>query len=616
MKNFFQKDGLLSKHIKGFSERKSQILMAEKINEAIEKSMPLVVEAPTGVGKTFAYLLPILQKNKKAIISTATILLQHQLFEKDIPLIGELLNKHYKVEILKGRQNYLCLLRYFNEKNKVSNQRDKSIFNLISSWLEYTENGDFAEIEGVSVSDNVLKRINADKNFCTGRKCPHYKECFFYKARKRCMDADLILVNHHLFISDLAVKSSDFGNILPPVDVVIIDEAHKFEKIASFQFGESFSLRMLSIFFNQLPSDLRLKYVKRFEYLQSRDNLNLPDNDQSAKITIKQKEYFDKLKETMSALKTDLELIDETQFDMKDNLIKRAQKFIDFVNLIYDKEFVSFFQFEDSSLIFRNIPLDVSEKLSNLFKLYYPCVIFTSATLSVNNSLSFFKKSVGLEENSLECIVPTVFNYRENTLLYIPLNIPYVNEADFVKESVKEVIDIIDKIGGKTFFLCTSLKNVNQFTNFFKNQTDLNILVQGEENNATLIERFKEEENSVLIGSFSFWEGVDIKGENLSCVIIDRLPFNRPDDPVFSEKASRMENSFKDYSIPLAVLQLKQGMGRLIRDENDSGVFIILDKRISKKWYGRFFLKSLFDVNVVHNRERVFEFIDKKIIKA
>ncbi len=615
MRDFFQKNGILAKFIKGFSERESQVLMAEKVSRAIDNAAPLVVEAPTGVGKTFAYLLPILHKNKKAIISTATIILQHQLFEKDIPLISDLLDKNFKIEILKGRQNYLCLLRFFNEKNRVTSNREKELYNLISSWIEFTDKGDFTEIEGVSVSDTAIRRINADKNFCTGRKCPYYKECFFYKARKRCLDADIVLVNHHLFVSDLAVKASDFGSILPPVDVVVIDEAHKFESIASNQFGESFSLRMLAIFFNQLPSEVRLKYVKQFEYLQEKENLNLNQVDQTGRISKEQKMYFKVLKDTMESLKSELNLIKDEDFDLKHNLIKRADKFINFVELIDNKDFVSFYQFEDKSVIFRNIPLDISEKLSNLFTVYYPCVIFTSATLSVNNSLGFFKKNIGLDWAE-ECIVPSVFNYRENSLLYVPLNIPFVNEDDFIDKSVKEIEEIIRKIGGRTFILCTSLKNVRLFARALRENGDLNILVQGEENNSFLIERFREEDNSVLIGSFSFWEGVDIRGENLSCVIIDRLPFNRPDDPVFSEKASRIENSFKNYAVPLAVLQLKQGMGRLIRDEKDRGLFIILDKRIQKKWYGRLFYKSLFDVEVVHSKEKVLEFIDKKIIKS
>lgn len=615
MRDFFQQKGLLSNFIEGFSERESQIQMAEKVSSAIDNSTPLVIEAPTGVGKTFAYLLPIFHKEKKAIISTATIVLQHQLFEKDIPLIAELLEKDLKVEILKGRQNYLCLLRFFNEKNKANSKREKELYSLISRWIEFTEKGDFSEIEDISISDIAIRKINADKNFCTGKKCPHYKECFFYKARKRCIDADIILVNHHLFVSDLAVKSSDFGSILPPVDVVIVDEAHKFENIASIQFGESFSLRMLAIFFNQLPAELRLKYVKQFDFLHDKENLNVNKEEQYGRITKEQQQYFKILKDTILALIEDLKLINGEEFELKGNLIKRAKNFVNFVDLIDNKDFVSFYQIEDKNLVFHNIPLDVSEKLQNLFTLYYPCTIFTSATLSVGNSLKFFKKSIGLEHAD-ECILPTVFNYKENTLLYVPLDIPEVNEANFVEKSVEHISDIIERIGGKTFILCTSLRNVKLFAEGLKKFNKFNVLVQGEGSNAYLIERFKEEGNSVLIGSFSFWEGVDVKGDDLSCVIIDRLPFNRPDDPVFSEKSSRIENSFKNYAIPLAVLQLKQGMGRLIRDEKDKGLFIILDKRIQQKWYGRFFYKSLFKVNVVHKKDRVLQFIDKKIIKS
>ena len=615
MRDFFQKNGILSKHLSDFSERESQVLMAERVSSAIKNKSFLVIEAPTGVGKTFAYLIPIFKERKKAIISTATIVLQHQLFEKDIPLVQDIFKRDVKVENLKGRQNYLCLLRFFSEKSRPQSRPEKKLYEIISEWIKYTDTGDFAEIEGLSTSSASVRKINADRNFCTGKDCPHYKECFFYRARKRCEQADIILVNHHLFVSDLALKSSDFGNILPPVDVVIVDEAHKFENIASIQFGETYSLRMLAIFFNQLPSELRLKFVKNFDYLLEKESLSIPEDVLTSKITKNQHPYFNVLKETMESVNKDLAIYDKKDFELKFNLMKRANRFIKFVDLIWSSDYVSFFQKDDKSVIFYNIPLDISEKLSFLFRAYYPCTVFTSATLSVNESLGFFKKSIGLIDAE-DCILPSVFDYKKSATLYIPEEIPDVNSPDFVKDSVSHIKPVLEKLKGKAFILCTSLKNVSLFAKHLKEQTGLNILVQGEESNSFLIERFKEEDNSVLIGSFSFWEGVDIKGEDLSCVIIDRLPFTPPDDPLFSERAKRIKNSFKEYSIPLAILQLKQGMGRLIRDERDKGVFIILDKRIKKKWYGRYFLKSIYNARMVEGIEALMDYIDKMIING
>ncbi len=613
MKDFFDKEGKLSRLIENYSVREYQAVMAEKIAQTIEEGDTLVVEAPTGIGKTFAYLLPVFHLKKKAIISTATIVLQHQLFEKDIPLLCELFDRNTKVEILKGRQNYICLQRYFNEKNRDNPQSEREIYRIVGEWLRYTDTGDFAEIEGISVSDYSIRKINADKNFCTGKKCPHFKECFFYKARKRCESADIILVNHHLFVSDLAVKQSDFGNILPPADVVIIDEAHRFESIASMQFGDTFSLKMLAIFFNQLPSLLRLKYAGDFDYLLDRNNWE-GKNFQCGKLTLSQIENFEKLKTIIEKLVNDLEVLDSKEFELKENMIKRAQRFVSFVNTIGDKDFVTFCRIENKSFVFMQIPLDVSVKLSNLFSVYYPCAVFTSATLSVNGSLDFFKKSIGLDYAE-ETVLPSLFDYKKNTIMFVPTNIPYVNEEGFIEKSVDLIDGILKKLKGKTFILCTSLKNVQKFSSALKLSGKFNVLTQGEESNASLLERFRLEDNSVLIGSLSFWEGVDIRGEDLSCVIIDRLPFNRPDDPVFEEKSKRIESSFKNYAIPLAVLQLKQGLGRLIRDESDRGIFVILDKRIKTKWYGKFFIKSLFNTNITENIEDVYRFIDKVIRK-
>ncbi len=615
MRELFKKNGIFSRHIDGFSIREPQILMAEKVEEVILESSSAVIEAPTGVGKTIAYLVPVLKNKKKAIISTATIVLQHQLFEKDIPLVSEALNVKVRVELLKGRQNYLCLLRYFNEKNRVKGKKEDDFFSILSSWLEYTEKGDFAEIEGISLSDVIVKRINADKNYCTGKKCPHYSTCFFYRARKRCQDADIILVNHHLLLADLAVKNTDFGNILPPVDVLIVDEAHKFESIASYQFGDSISKNMVSIFFNQLPSELKLKYVSQFDVIIEEADRCIDRKKSVCKLDNRHSLFISLIRETFTKIKQDLLLLKNDEFEMRDSLLKRAERFVSFAELVHHEDFVSFYQVEGNNTVFRLVPLDVSRNLAELLNLYYPCSVFTSATLSVNNDLSFFKKSVGLE-HSEGVIIPPVFNYRENTILYIPRDIPSVDHPEFVKFSLMDILPLLKQLGGRTFLLCTSLKNVNAFASLLKKSGEFNVFVQGDESPSLLVDNFRESENAILVGSFSFWEGIDVRGQDLLCIVIDRLPFNRPDDPIFSEKAARIKNAFKEYAIPLAVLQLKQGLGRLIRDESDRGVFVILDKRLKERWYGRNFLKSLFEVEIVRERDRVVDFIHKKVIKG
>ncbi len=615
MKEYLGPNGALADILKDFSERESQLAMAEYVEKALHSLSPIVIEAPTGVGKTYAYLIPILANQKKAIISTATIVLQHQLFEKDIPLLEKLFGKTIKVEILKGRQNYLCVSRFFALRNGGKLEKgEREIFDILSEWINYTETGDFNEIEGISVNPFFLRKINADKNFCTGRKCPDYQRCFFYKARARCLNADLILVNHHLFVSDLALKESDFGSILPPVDVVVIDEAHRFENIASIQFGENFSLRMLAIFFNQLPSDLRLKYVKDFDFLLEPKNLGEIKN-LSGKLTDLQKRYFSRLNEVLDGIFKDLSAVSPEEFELRDNLLKRCSSFKRFIELSEHSDYVSFYEKEGNSVVFKVIPIEISDRLRNLFKSFYPCAVFTSATLSVNKNLSFFKSRLGIEDAE-DKILPPIFNYSDNTMLYVPRNIPEVNEQGFVEAAFGEVLKVARLLRGRIFVLCTSLQNVKAFARLFENLNEFKVFVQGQAPNSHLLEEFRENDNSVLIGSLSFWEGVDIKGDDLLCVAIDRLPFNRPDDPVFEKRCSRMENCFKNYAVPLAILQLKQGMGRLIRDKNDKGLFIILDKRIKTKWYGRMFVNSLFKNEITSDFGQVEEFVYKKLINS
>ncbi len=614
MREFFKKDGKIASVFSGFTFREQQLEMAELVASAIKKEANLVVEAGTGTGKTLAYLIPIIKSEQQAIISTGTKVLQHQLLEKDIPIASKILNKELNVTLLKGRQNYFCLLRFnqFNSSRDFEFKSEIQVFNEVKEWAKYTENGDFAELEDYTVGNSMLRKLNADKNYCTARKCPYYDECYLYEARKRALNSDMVLVNHHLLFSDTSVKSTNYGSILPVTPVLVVDEAHNVEDIASNQLGFSFTPRMASVFVSELPPDIKfrfghtLKEMLKFEVLKSK----IKGNEYKAPIGKDLQFHFDEVKNIFLQIKDGLKETNADEYELKENMIKRAESIISFFDKIPDVDFISYYEKDDKTFAFKSVPVDVSSEINKLITENYQTAIFTSATLSVSGSLNFYKERVGLT-SSEEKLLISPFDYDNNTIFYVARHLPDVNSERFLNEASKEIEKIALLFNGRTFVLCTSLKNMHHFAEYLRANTSLNVLKQGESSPSNLLSRFRMEKESVLVGSFSFWEGVDIKGCDLSCVIIDKLPFPQPTDPVFKARASRVKNSFYNYSIPLAVLKMKQGFGRLIRDEKDLGAFVLLDNRIVAKTYGKPFINSIYTKNKVSKFEKLKEFQEK-----
>ncbi len=611
MKRYFGSSGKLSRSFPDYEVREPQNNMAEAVSEAILNGKNLVVEAGTGVGKTLAYLIPIFESGKSAVISTATKILQHQLLEKDIPIVKEVTGLNPDVAILKGRSNYLCLLRkeQFILNPLFRSKRDIPVWAEVKAWISYTESGDFSEMEEVPVYHPILTGMNADRNYCTGSKCPFYRECYFYQARKKAQKAQIVLVNHHLLFADFSVKETNYGTILPLHPVLVVDEAHKLEDIASSQFGESLTARMVSILLGQLPGELKLRHAGIFRELLD-DPLFSGENvmQQRGTVTDEMTEKLLSMKPLLESLRKDLGSLKDEVFEMRDNLVQRIASFIAFLDSLTDPDFVKYFDYNRAGLQFRSVPIDISPKIERALTGNFESVIMTSATLSIRSKLDFFQSRVGLKEAGGKLLAST-FDFKKNALLYVPVSLPEVNQEDFRPKALEEIIRVLTNTGGRAFLLCTSHRNVSYFASELRKRTKLNVLKQGESSAPGLIGRFTMEKNAVLVGSFSFWEGVDVKGEALSCVIIDRLPFPQPDEPVFKARSARMENGFFGYSVPLAVLQFKQGLGRLIRGKDDRGILVVLDDRLLTKRYGKSFLDSFYPVRITRSIDVVKKFL-------
>ncbi len=610
MKGYFGHSGKLSRAFPDYEVREPQNRMAALVFAAIQNHHNLVVEAGTGVGKTLAYLIPIFESGTSALISTATKVLQHQLLEKDIPIVKKVTGKDPDVTLLKGRSNYLCLLRkeQFSINPLFKSEREIPVWHEIKAWLPYTETGDFSEMEEIPAHHPLLHALNADRNYCTGTKCPFYRECFFYRARRKAQKSPIVLVNHHLLFADLSVKETNFGTILPLHPVLVVDEAHKLEDIASAQFGEVFSARMVSILLGQLPAELKLRHSGTIRALLD-DPIFAGDEDiQRKTITDTIQKKLLSLSPLLKELKESLSLFQDETFEMKENLLQRIDSFFSFLDTLTNPDYVTYSHSGTSGRQFHAIPIDISSRIESALIGNFESIIMTSATLSVRSKLDFFRNRVGLKTAKGKLLSST-FNFREHALMYIPKNLPEVNQEAFRPQAVDELVRVLSITKGRAFVLCTSHRNVEYFASELKRKTELNVLKQGDSSASGLVSRFVMEKNSVLVGSFSFWEGVDIKGEALSCVIIDRLPFPQPDEPVFKARASKMENGFFGYSVPLAILQFKQGLGRLIRGREDRGVLVVLDKRILTKRYGKSFLESFYPVRITREPAEIKKFL-------
>ncbi|HHW7520410.1 TPA: ATP-dependent DNA helicase [Mannheimia haemolytica] len=630
----FSENGLLSQNISGFRPRQAQLEMAQVVAKAVKFATPVVVEAGTGTGKTFAYLVPALLSGKKTILSTGSKNLQDQLFNRDLPTIQKALKYKGKIALLKGRANYLCLER-LDQVTAMGVLGDKSVLTdlkKVSKWQNATKTGDLSECITIAEDSPILPQLVSTTESCLGSDCPHFKDCYVVQARRKAMEADVVVVNHHLFCADMAVKETGFGELIPEAELVIFDEAHQLPDIASQYFGQSLFSRQLfdickdtNIVYRTELKDLSqlgkaadhlTKVVQDFRLLmggegQIRGNLrelfrdkkvvdglvkvaeNIDFLSEVAKKSLGRSETLDKIFERLAEVKVQLKKLMDTSVT----------------------GYCYWYEANGRSFGLHITPLTVADKFGEQLKNQQIGWVFTSATLEVGGKFDHFCQRLGIE-NAEQLVLQSPFDYQHQSLLCVPRYLPDTNKSNTLTALGQLLKPVIEANKGRCFLLCTSYYMMRGLADFLREHSSLNVLLQGETSKSRLLEKFVKEDHSVLVATQSFWEGIDVRGDDLSLVIIDKLPFTSPDEPLLK---ARMEDCkiqggdpFNDIQIPEAVITLKQGVGRLIRDVTDRGVVIICDSRLVMRNYGQTFLKSLPPSRRTRDLGNVIQFLKQK----
>ncbi len=629
----FGTDGLVAQNHENYEHRDGQIKMAESIARTFQEKKHLIVEAPTGTGKTLAYLIPAIAESfrtkKRIIISTGTKNLQEQLMEKDIPFLQKILPKKFSTAYMKGRSNYACLYKIYKSDHQpiLDGIDEVDHFNEVRNWVPDSKTGDRAELTTLPENLPFWNRINAKSETCIGQKCPDYEPCFITRMRAGAETADIVIVNHHLFFADLNVRGNQFGKVIPDYGAVIFDEAHLIEDIAADYFGfqvSNYQLDELTRDANVLPindavastnimrASTRVDgFSEQFwmRFKQARDNdgrfplsadafstRGVDGDDHLSPLG----EAFHELNEALDRLKKDIDVFSEKipEAESVVRRIEQARSDLKFIAEQSDRNFVYWLERRGRGIFLLASPVDVSDLLKKkLFDKVDSCIL-TSATLSTHGSFNFIRDRLGLtagETNTL--MAPSSFDYEKQSILYLPKAMPDPRAPEFPQMAASEIIKILQVTRGHAFVLCTSNQSMAALFELVSSRIGYPCFLQGTMSKTGLLEKFRETPNAVLFATSSFWQGVDVRGEQLSCVIIDKLPFAVPTDPIVAARSKFIDEnggkSFFDYSVPQAVITLKQGIGRLIRSKTDRGVIAILDPRLRTKTYGRDFLNSL-----------------------
>lgn len=616
-----------------FAVRKSQGRMADAVEEALEQQSTLVVEAGTGVGKTFAYLVPAMLHPGKVIIATATRHLQDQLFLNDLPRVKAILRASRDVALLKGRSNYLCRYRLEGAKTLefLRSGELRAQLAAIDAWAMRTQSGDLAECVGVPEGSPILGMVTSTADNCLGSDCPHFQDCFVFEARRRAQEADLVVINHHLFCADAKLREEGFGEFLPEADALIFDEAHQLPEIASAFAGQTLTsrqllelardvvneqlrdapemgaLRDLAAALEKAVADFRLV----FESLPARDAWSAV-RDKPALI-----DALHALECALTALREGLALAAPRGKGLE-NAQKRAEAALALFarfSQVENAEEVLWYELSARGFALHVTPLDAAAGLARALHGRPRALVFASATLTAQGRFEFFTRRVGLGKDVVTLRLDSPYDYPRHALLYHPPNMPEPNSPAYTRAVVEAVLPVLAASGGRAFLLFTSHRALKEAEQLLRNRVAYPMLVQGEMPRHQLIERFRELGNAVLLGTQSFWEGVDVQGEALSLVIIDKLPFAMPDDPVLKARMEAMRKQglepFIHYQLPQAILTLKQGAGRLIRGEQDRGVLMLCDPRLRSKPYGKQFLDSLPPMRRTQSLEAVRAFFGK-----
>lgn len=624
--------GRLTTAIPGFQPRSQQVELADAIAEAFLQRTVLVAEAGTGTGKTFAYLIPALLSGQKVLVSTATKTLQDQLVHKDIPLLMHALALPRQIQNLKGRANYICryrLMLYATEGSFTDVRCAQDIAHIHTKLPQLTH-GERNELPEITEDSSAWPYVTSTTENCLGKECEQYADCFLMKARKRALEAQIVVINHHLFFADSRLKDDGFGELLPHVQAVIFDEAHQLAEIATHFHGSRFSSRQLQELMDDLLREWPALDLVNQPFYERSGQLNraldqllvvLASYDERIEWdrVIRQprvKESWDILYQLMLAWQQDIATVSQTESvglqrcsQRLDDLLIQIQCFIE-----PSKPMIRWIERFKQSVVFHCTPFHVADSFQALLNRNRCAYIFTSATLTMSQLFDCFLKPLGLVNP--RCLsLPSPFDFQKQALLYLPRGLPDPKHPHYYHALIERAMPLIRAYGGRCFFLFTSHRALKEVAKSLKNQLEYPLLVQGDEAKPILLNRFRELGNAVLLGTATFWEGVDVKGDALSCVMIDKLPFASPTDPVTRGRLSYLKSQglsgFDEFSLPSAVLALKQGVGRLIRDVVDTGVLMIADPRLSAREYGRHILASLPKMRKTRDEATVLKFIEE-----
>ncbi|HGN1705024.1 TPA: ATP-dependent DNA helicase [Providencia rettgeri] len=633
MHDDFSADGFLARTIPGFQPREAQVTMSKAVAESIEQQQVLVAEAGTGTGKTYAYLVPALRSGKKVIVSTGSKALQDQLYHRDLPTIINAMNFTGRTALLKGRSNYLCLER-LDQQALGGGSLEPEILSAVvrlRSWSVESELGDTSTCHDIAEDSPVWPLVTSTNDNCLGSDCPRYQECFVLKARRKALEADVVVVNHHLFMADRVVKDTGFGELIPQAEVMIFDEAHQIPDIASQYFGQQLSSRqlldlardMVMVYRTELKDQIQLqKSADRLTQSTLDFRLNLGEN--SFRGNLRDLLKLSEVQRALILLDDSLELCYEViktalgRSQSLDSIFERVTIYRNRLNRLKDVTIAGYsywFESYGRHFLLALTPLTVADKFSEMISNTPASWVFTSATLSVNEKLSHFTDRLGLA-GAKTLLLASPFDYQSQTLLCVPRFLPETNQRGIAQKLATMLRPLIEKNQGRCFFLCTSHLMMRELAQEFKASLTLPVLMQGESSKNKLLSQFIAAGNAVLVATSSFWEGVDVRGDELTCVIIDKLPFTAPDDPLLRARIEDCElrggDPFADVQIPDAVITLKQGVGRLIRDTSDYGVIVICDNRLVTRPYGEVFLRSLPPSPRTRSIKKAITFLENK----
>jgi ATP-dependent DNA helicase DinG len=624
---FFAPGGMLAQAHPAYEFRRGQLLMAEAVEQALTEKRHLVVEAGTGTGKTLAYLMPVIRAGKRVIISTGTKNLQEQLFYKDIPFLEQVLGK-LRVTYMKGRNNFLCRQKLYDLTSQpILNGLDEvEQYRQIAQWEQHTETGDRAELSQLPEASLLWPKLDARSEACTGQKCAQYDRCFITEMHRRAVESDIIIVNHHLFFADLAIRQmtdgTGAGGILPEFTAVIFDEAHELEDVAGSYFGVTVSNLRFDDLARDIEYTLRQKHTLSASILSATAQLRersqfffslLPAGDNRfafetrAEFLEENGDEYLSIMNALTRMATELEVMPERP-DEVFNLVRRTSELrtqLAFILESRDRNTVFWIERRGGrgrsthqNVFLQATPIDVSQILRQTLFEHVETAVLTSATLAISGGFDYIRKRVGVD-HARELVVPSHFDYPAQAIFYVPPDLPDPRAEGFARMAAEKIRRILECTDGRAFCLFTSYALMNDIHDRLLGELDYPMLLQGTAPKNALLDEFRATPNAVLFGTSSFWQGVDVQGEQLSCVIIDRLPFAVPNDPVVAARIHAINsdggNAFFDYQVPAAVITLKQGFGRLIRSLKDRGVVVLLDNRIRSQRYGKVFVESLPD---------------------